>query len=312
MKKEQKSIIDKNPNIKIGCPSGLEYEPSGFPTMDMVLGGGEPKGVVIEHWGEPGCGKTTYRLQDAARYLNRGEMVIWYDLEHALSKLPTSYLETLGIDRKNENFIYIEPVKGSHELDLQNVIDITEQGGVGLIVIDSVAQLDDVAERGMDKQEQAVLSKFLKRFLRKILDVLAATKTKLVIINQITTEMHQNYTAETTPGGHNPKFITWARIRFGKPHTIDAKGKDVQAGEEATGFTVKVIIKKTRGGRPHLETELRFDYDKGFNKQYDAMQHMIRTGKIVQSGAWYQIGDKKFQGQDAVLKYLSKDNGKQT
>lgn len=285
-----------------------DFISTGFPSLDGVLGGGFAKGVAIEHWGEPGCGKTTFQLQFASQILKQGRAVVWYDLEHALSGLPVSYIESLGIDRNNSDFIYLEPKLGSHDKDLDKIIEFVATGEVGLVVIDSVAQLDASPDRGMGKQEQADMPKFLKRFLRKMLDILAEHGTILVIINQITMEMNKMYTAETTPGGHNPKFTTWARLRFGKPHTVNAKGDEIQASEDAVGFLVKAVVKKTRGGRPHLCTELRFDYDKGFNTLYDKMQNYIRTGKIIQAGSWFQVGQKKFQGQQAVLNYLEKNN----
>jgi RecA/RadA recombinase len=318
MDKELAKILEKNSNIS--RPVKANVHATRYPTLNRVLGEGIACGTVVELWGEPGCGKTTFCLQEEVEILKQGKAVIHFDLEHALAKLPTTYLNSLGlkVDKQDgilkwgyDNFIYIEPTEGSHDSDLQTIIDAVRTGKVGMVVIDSIAQLDASPERGMNKQEQADAPKFIKRFLRKIVDLLAAHDTILIMINQITMEMNRMYTRETTPGGHNPKFITWARIRFGKPHDINDKGEEIsQELENAVGFVVKVVAKKTRGGRPHMETTLKFNYDQGFDRAYDVIQDMIKTGKIIKSGAWYEYNKKKFQGLQAVVKYIEKEETK--
>jgi RecA/RadA recombinase len=307
--KKPKIKLEKKSNFKKLGDTTLEFIDTGFPTFNKILGGGFAKGTFIEMWGTPGAGKTTLTLQVAAKEVKEGRKVIWFDSEHSLSKFPKEYFAALGLDINDDKFIYVEPTEGSHADDLQQIIDRVREEKISMLVVDSIARLDPPAsvERDMEDQEQAALPKFLKRFLNKIIDILNTQGTVLIMINQITADMTKSYATETTPGGHNPKFVSWARIRLHHKEYIDEKGNHASSNtlnEQGAGTMVGIAIKKTRGGRPHLETELRLDWNKGFNTGYDKVQGMIKSGEIVQAGPYFKVGEKSYQGMDKLLKAI--------
>lgn len=57
--------------------------PSGCLTLDRALGGGYPKGRIIEVYGPEASGKTTLALHAIAEVQKRGGTACFIDAEHA-------------------------------------------------------------------------------------------------------------------------------------------------------------------------------------------------------------------------------------
>ncbi|EFH84940.1 ATPase domain-containing protein [Ktedonobacter racemifer] len=73
-------------------PPPSPLEPTGIPHLDLVLGGGLPKGALTVILGPPGSGKTTLASQIAFAAAQRGEKVLFLT---ALSEPTTKLLEHL-------------------------------------------------------------------------------------------------------------------------------------------------------------------------------------------------------------------------
>jgi len=307
-----KQILSKNENICI--PEPLTFTSTGFHALDKILGGGIPNGRFTELWGVPQSGKTTLALQIGVQVQKNGGTVLFYDVEHGFNK---DMAMGLGLDVEDQNkFLYICPKEGSHSKDLDTIMEICREKLVDLVIIDSVANLlpEDVVEREMADREQASLAKFLKRFILKISDVIAEQDIPVIMINQITDDTQARYNTETTPGGHAPKFITYMRLRLAHTQYINSKYAPITSSdiaEQGYGDIVKAVAKKTRTTRPFQEAEMVIVFGKGFDHGYDEFQQMIVEGKVTKAGAWYMIGDKKFQGMENCMKYLNevKNNG---
>lgn len=82
---------------KLGeAPSmNVETSPSGSLTLDVALGGGYPKGRVIEIYGPESSGKTTLALHAVAEIQRAGGRAAFIDVEHALDP---AYAKNLGVN----------------------------------------------------------------------------------------------------------------------------------------------------------------------------------------------------------------------
>jgi RecA/RadA recombinase len=70
--------------IRVVC---RQTSPSGALTLDLALGGGYPKGRVVEIYGPESSGKTTLALHAMAEVQRRGGNVALIDAEHAFDPL---------------------------------------------------------------------------------------------------------------------------------------------------------------------------------------------------------------------------------
>jgi len=294
LSKLQKSINkrykDKGLPEPINEPKPIEYLSTGFPTLDNILGGGWALGKIIELWGTPGCGKTTLSLHTIAEAQKKGKVCVFVDSERAFNP---EYAEKLGVD--NKKLIYIKPEYGEQALEIiKEYIDSTE---VSTVVVDSVASLlpKAVADRDMEKSEQAILARLLSRNIPKLIPTLDNNSCTLILINQIRYEIGKLFgNPETTTGGETLKFNAFMRLRL--CHTEYLKeDKAIYAD------IVRALAKKTKSTEPFKETLLRMEYGKGFSMEYDKLQMLIKTGEIEKAGAWYNYKGKKFQGEEGIL-----------
>lgn len=127
--------------FKLGETSRLNVETfsSGSISLDRALGGGIPKGRIIEVFGPESGGKTTLALHMVAEVQKNGGIAGFIDAEHALDP---NYAAKLGV---NVNELYIsQPDNGEQALEIAETL--IRSGAVDLIVVDSVAALVPQAE----------------------------------------------------------------------------------------------------------------------------------------------------------------------
>ncbi|NCC20364.1 DNA recombination/repair protein RecA, partial [Candidatus Saccharibacteria bacterium] len=112
----------------------VEVIPSGSISLDIALGGGYPKGRIIEIYGPESSGKTTLTLHAIAEIQKQGGTAAFVDAEHALDP---AYAKKLGVDIAN--LLVSQPDNGEQALEITETL--VRSNAVDLIVVDSVAAL---------------------------------------------------------------------------------------------------------------------------------------------------------------------------
>ena len=113
---------------------------TGIPSLDYVLGGGFPRGMITEIFGEEGAGKTTISFTCIKSVLENEGFVLYIDVE---GKLDVKYMESCGVDLSRVHVA--QPPSGEAAIDIWK--KFAEVGGTDLIVLDSVAALHTKRER---------------------------------------------------------------------------------------------------------------------------------------------------------------------
>ena len=158
---------------------------SGSLTLDLALGGGYPRGRVVEIYGPESSGKTTLALHAIAEVQKNDGIAAFVDAEHALDP---EYAQSLGVNIKE---LYVsQPDCGEMALDV--VDKLVRSSAVDVIVVDSVAALVPRAELEGDMTDQQIglQARLMSKALRKITGSLAASQCTVIFLNQLRSKVN--------------------------------------------------------------------------------------------------------------------------
>lgn len=279
--------------------SDVELLPSGALSLDIALGGGYPKGRIIEIYGPESSGKTTLTLHAIAEIQRQGGTAAFIDAEHALDP---AYAKRLGVD--TENLLVSQPDNGEQALEIAETL--VRSNAVDLIVVDSVAALTPQAEidGDMGDSHMGLQARLMSQALRKLTGIINKSKATVIFINQIRMKIGVMFgNPETTTGGNALKFYASQRVdirRIGQ----------IKAGEEIVGNRTKVKVVKNKIAPPFRVAEFDIMYNEGISKTGDVLDLAAQHGIVGKAGAWYDYKDAKIgQGREQTKVYL-KENPK--
>jgi recombination protein RecA len=287
--------------MKLGEAQKVDVEllPSGALSLDLALGGGYPKGRIIEIYGPESSGKTTLTLHAIAEIQKQGGTAAFIDAEHALDP---SYAKKLGVD--TDNLLVSQPDNGEQALEIAETL--VRSNAVDLVVVDSVAALVPQAEidGDMGDSHMGLQARLMSQALRKLTGIINKSKTTVIFINQIRMKIGVMFgNPETTTGGNALKFYASVRLdirRIGQ----------IKVGEDIIGNRTKVKVVKNKIAPPFRIAEFDIMYNEGISRTGDVLDLAAEHSVVGKSGAWYDYKDGKIgQGREATKQYL-KDNPK--
>ncbi len=169
--------------MKLGDEGGIqevEKISTGVISLDLALGGGVPRGRIIEVYGPESGGKTTLALSLIAEIQKNGGIAGFIDAEHALDPV---YASNIGV---NVDELYVsQPDNGEQALEICE--SFVRSGAVDIVVVDSVAALVPKAELDGDMGDAHVglQARLMSQGLRKLTAAISKSNTIVVFINQL-------------------------------------------------------------------------------------------------------------------------------
>jgi recombination protein RecA len=285
--------------MRLGDASRMRIEtiPTGALTLDLALGGGLPKGRIIEIYGPESSGKTTLALHAVAEVQKSGGVAAYVDAEHALD--PT-YSASLGVDIAN--LLVSQPDTGEQALEI--VDQLVRSNAIDIVVVDSVAALVPRAEieGEMGDAHVGLQARLMSQALRKITGNIGKTGCSVVFINQLRQKIGISYgNPETTTGGNALKFYASVRLDIRRIQTL-------KKGNEEYGTRAKVKVAKNKVAPPFRIAEFDIIFGKGISTMGCLVDLAEETGVIVRRGAWYSYnGENISQGRDNAVKYCEEN-----
>jgi recombination protein RecA len=283
-----------------------EWIPTGSRWLDSIVCrgklGGIPVGKVVEIAGLESTGKSFLAAQVAANAQKMGIDVIYFDSESAIDP---SFLERAGCDV--EKILYVQA--RSVEFVLETIEDLlTTNDSKMLFIWDSLALTPSVSDVEGDFNPQssmAVKPRILSKGMSKLTVPIANSKSTLLVLNQLKTNITSNIaeamtTPYFTPGGKAMHYAyslrIWLTGRKAKASFIvDDNGFRI-------GSEVKVKIEKSRFGTQGRRCAFKILWGDGVGVQdEESWFDAIKGSKhLVSSGSWYtmDMGDgttEKFQ-----------------
>jgi recombination protein RecA len=203
----QRAILQKLVRMELGrAPAALIA--SGFAALDEALGGGFPRGRIVEFFGPAGSGKTTLALQCIAHLQSAGLNAAFIDADHAFD---AAYAAALGV--AGERMPVAQPASAEQAMDIARTL--AASGAVDLIVVDSAAALAPrlEVEAGITEAIPRLQSRVLANELRKLGSLIRRCETCVLFLNQMRSRPDRGPgEAETSAGG--PPLKLFAAIRI--------------------------------------------------------------------------------------------------
>jgi recombination protein RecA len=279
--------------------TNVETVPTGSLSLDIALGGGIPKGRIIEIYGPESSGKTTLTLHAIAEIQKTGGTAAFIDAEHALDP---AYAKKLGVDV--ENLLISQPDNGEQALEIAETL--VRSNAVDLVVIDSVAALVPRAEieGDMGDSHMGLQARLMSQALRKLTGVINRSHTTVIFINQIRMKIGVMFgNPETTTGGNALKFYASVRMDI-------RRISQIKQGDAIIGNRARVKVVKNKIAPPFRQAEFDIMYNPGISKSGDVLDLAVEHDIVEKSGAWFAYGGEKIgQGREAAKKALE-DNPK--
>lgn len=235
---------------------------SQIEALDNIIGGGIPKGRIIEIYGPESSGKTSlvYWLMSLHKLGLYIPIEGTYDEDRAMS---------IGV-KKKQMLVY----RANYGEEALNAVIKFAKTGIPIICIDSVPACqpkEDIDKLEKDVSNEARIggvARLFSRALPTIVHVCEETGTTLILVNQVRDKMNAMLFGEKedTPGGRAIKFYSSVRIKVARRAWIEIPNKNpaVSSDSEKVGIIMKAKVSKSKVSNPYGEAELPFFFDRGF------------------------------------------------
>ena len=230
--------------------------------LDNIIGGGMPKGRIVEIFGPESSGKTSliYWLMSLHKLGVYIPIEGTYDEDRAVS---------LGV--KPKQMIVYRAQYGEEAL---NAVMKFAKAGVPIIAIDSVPacqpkeDIDKIEKDAGNEARIGGVARLFSKTLPTIVHICEETGTTLILVNQVRDKMNAMLFGEKedTPGGRAIKFYSSVRIKVARRAWIEIPNKNpaVSSDSEKVGIIMKAKISKSKVSNPFGEAELPFFFDRVF------------------------------------------------
>lgn len=244
---------------------------------------------------------TTLAISAIKEAQKLGGLAAFVDAEHTLDR---NLLGKMGVDVSK--IVIVRGYTGEENLDLAKTLIST--GDFDLCVIDSISALQPAAEAKLESfkdQTMGLHPKLMTRMSRDLTPIVSRTKTGLLLINQIRSNLGGYGNPEITSGGHALGHHYSGRIRVSGG---GLKSRLIKNGSgDAIGHRVAFEVTKNKLATPFKKAEVDLIWGKGYDTAGELFDLGVDMGFIDKAGAWYSYnGESLGQGKVNSMTALSK------
>lgn len=287
---------------------------TGSTTFDYILGGGLPANQWNELVGEPSHGKTAIALKTIAA--NQAKDPNFTTVWVAAEQWVPEYAEMCGVDSSRVIVIETNIMEEAYDA----VIAFAESKAVDAIVIDSLPALvpSPEDEKNMDEMTVGRGALITNKFFRKAGAAMKRSLTEAerpilgIVINQYRMKigvMHGD--PRTTPGGQGKDYAYFTRSEIRRKEYIEVG----PAGNKTrVGQTIAIRNLKNKTAPPSQVAFVDFYfmdhsiYQAGdFDTAKEVAAMAIVKEVVDRRGGWIYYGERKWQGQEALVNSLREE-----
>jgi recombination protein RecA len=290
---------------------------TGILSYDLATGGGWAANQWNEIIGDESSGKTAICYQSIAA--NQAKDPNFLAMWVAAEEYVPSYAAAFGVDL--DRLWVVET--NEMETALTVVLKAVEARLVDMVVVDSLPALVTVTEveKKMDEASVATGAQILSKFFKKSAKAQRRSMTDtdrgctMIAINQWRDKIGVVYgDPRTTPGGKAKNYYFFIRMELRRDDWL-TDGSEIS---DRVGQVIKCRTIKNKTYRPQQVAQVDFYFasTKAFKAgEFDSVKDMtnvcLSLDIIARAGAWYSIGDHKWNGKDAVYAGVREDLGLQ-
>lgn len=272
--------------------TSVDFIPTLSSGFDKTFGGIAP-GRIYEIYGPEGSSKSTLALFLTKSMQAQGKVCAWLDVEATFTD---EYGHKCGVDI--EELMFMRPDTMNEAMEVTRAM--AKSNLVDFIVIDSVAALtpSDDFDREAGSSVIATKARMFSQMLPQLTALCKSSGCTLLFINQQRAANLGGYGPKTTTtGGSALRYACSVRIEMASTGVIDSKG-------EVVGMKIRAKAKKNKVWYPFgvYEFQIRTmnqDTDFcGLDLEHDLYSSAVSLGLVTRSGAWYNFGEHKVQGEE--------------
>lgn len=280
----------------------VTYLPTGVLPFDVLLGGGVPKGRMIEVFGDFSTLKSYVALRAIAEAQRRGETAALIDTEGAFDP---KWAASLGVDVDD---LIIWPDRADGEIHTgEEAFDVAQtliMGKVGILVFDSIAAAapKDVMSKRLSGEsiQPARLAALMSEGLRRLTTV--NSSAAIYFINQTRINVGVTFGSnEALPGGKAMGYYASQRIRLKKTGKV-TRPRKVWDGtayvdtKEVTGQKFVAMLEKSKLSSPHREQHFVWDHTiPGVDEVGFLVAQGLEYGEVEQKGNTWQVSGTPYK-----------------
>jgi len=273
-----------------------------MPPIDEMLGGGLPKGRIIEIYGQESAGKSTFCLETIkqSQLEDPNNSCLFIDAENALDYHYA--INGIGID--SDRFDVLSADDLSQGLTVLG--SAAESGIYSVIVFDSTAVKvkDDGTTTNYTGNDSGIghEARMLSACLGKLVHPVAQNNTIVIFTSQMRSKIGVFYGNPNIPtGGNALKFYASVRMEIRRKTTE-------KVGDDAISNRVVLKTVKNKTFMPYRECEFSIVFGEGFDRIEAHIAKAVEAGIISQSGSWYKYNGENIAQGYGNLRQLLKDN----
>lgn len=258
----------------------VEWVSSGSVLLDEIMGGGFPKGMFTEFYGDLGVGKSTFALQAGAHIARTYDMpVFFHDYEKAMNDkyIQSTHAQDVVNDQR---LIMLRP---STFKDFEKIFDeMKKLNRPSFHIVDSIAS---ITRSGVDEEsvENMVVGKdslIQTKLVKKYKNFCAARGITILWINQVRANI------DFSPNPNKPKNKPAGGRAYG--HALDirvafSRIKQIKDGDEVVGQVDGVQCIKNKFRISQHKYQLPFLYGYGISV-VQSLEQLMKEGSLFKGG----------------------------
>lgn len=274
-------------------PQRVEWIKTDFVKLNYMLGGGIPKGKILEIFGFEGCGKTTLALELSKHF----EKVYYIDYEH---EIDIDYVEKLGakVSRFTQPVTFEEGVDNFFK-DLRKEAKKTKTKNYDLLIVDTigsaVSEVD--IESDMSGKKYPALPGKVTIFCKKLEKICKPMGLTTILLNHKKVNLGDKFGPKyRTPGGRQIKYSASIRI------SVTEKKERIFTDSIITNLWWKK--NKVAENIPIKHAPYIVRRGKGIIRGEETFRLGLEIDLIKRAGNKYSIKSKEFTGKKETIDFL--------